>query len=86
MRGVQYEHGDELRTAEAAAEVVLCAGAVGSPHLPKLSGIGLADATRACALAMGNMTMIVSDEFIKAPAQTAAGEGQGICQREEMKG
>ena len=44
--GVQYEHGGELRTAEAAAEVVLCAGAVGSPHLLMLSGIGPADALR----------------------------------------
>jgi choline dehydrogenase len=45
--GVQYEHGGELRTAEAGAEVVLCAGAVGSPHLLMLSGIGPADALRA---------------------------------------
>jgi choline dehydrogenase len=45
--GVQYERGGQLRTAEAAAEVVLCAGAVGSPHLLMLSGIGPADALRA---------------------------------------
>jgi choline dehydrogenase len=35
-----------LRTADAAGEVVLCAGAIGSPHLLMLSGIGPADALR----------------------------------------
>ena len=45
--GVQYTLGGQLRTAEAAGEVVLCAGAIGSPHLLMLSGIGPADALRA---------------------------------------
>ena len=36
-----------VHTAEAAGEVVLCAGAVGSPHLLMSSGIGPADALRA---------------------------------------
>jgi choline dehydrogenase len=40
--GVRYTLGGELRTAEAG-EVVLCAGAIGSPHLLMLSGIGPAD-------------------------------------------
>jgi choline dehydrogenase len=43
---VRYALGGELRTAEAG-EVVLCAGAIGSPHLLMLSGIGPADALRA---------------------------------------
>jgi choline dehydrogenase len=43
--GVQYTAGGQLRTAEAG-EVVLCAGAIGSPHLLMLSGIGPADALR----------------------------------------
>jgi choline dehydrogenase len=43
--GVQYTVGGELRTA-AAGEVVLCAGAIGSPQLLMLSGIGPADALR----------------------------------------
>src|SRR5260370_23525621 len=45
--GVQYTLGGQLRTAEAAGEVVLCAGAIGSPHLLMLSGIGPADVLRA---------------------------------------
>jgi choline dehydrogenase len=44
--GVQYTLGRQLRTA-GAGEVVLCAGAIGSPHLLMLSGIGPADALRA---------------------------------------
>jgi choline dehydrogenase len=38
--GVRYEHQGRLRVAQAAGEVVLCAGAIGSPHLLLLSGIG----------------------------------------------
>jgi choline dehydrogenase len=45
--GVLYAHHGDTRTAEAAGEVVLCAGSIGSPHLLMLSGIGPADALRA---------------------------------------
>jgi choline dehydrogenase len=38
--GVRYEHHGRRRVAHAAADVVLCAGAIGSPHLLLLSGIG----------------------------------------------
>ena len=44
--GVLYTFGGQLRTAEAG-EVVLCAGAIGSPHLLMLSGIGPVGALRA---------------------------------------
>ena len=43
-RGVTYLHAGEVCYAGAAREVVLCAGAVGSPQLLLLSGIGPADA------------------------------------------
>jgi choline dehydrogenase len=43
--GVRYTAGGQQQTAEAG-EVVLCAGAIGSPHLLMLSGIGPADALR----------------------------------------
>ncbi len=40
--GVEYlRHG--RRSVVSAGEVVLCAGAIGTPHLLALSGIGLAD-------------------------------------------
>jgi choline dehydrogenase len=38
--GVQYVVGGQVRTAYAGREVVLCAGAVQSPQLLQLSGIG----------------------------------------------
>ncbi len=42
--GVQYRHHGTTRSARARAEVILCAGAIGSPHLLQLSGIGPAAA------------------------------------------
>jgi choline dehydrogenase len=44
--GVEYEQGGRLQTARAEREVVLCAGAYGSPQLLMLSGIGPAEHLR----------------------------------------
>lgn len=41
--GVDYRQGGIARTARARAEVLLCAGAIQSPQLLELSGIGNAD-------------------------------------------
>ncbi|MEL6633529.1 MAG: GMC family oxidoreductase N-terminal domain-containing protein [Bacteroidota bacterium] len=38
--GVMYQKGEETVTAEATSEVILSAGAIGSPQLLMLSGIG----------------------------------------------
>ncbi len=38
--GVHYRQGGELKTARCKAEVLLCAGAIQSPQLLQLSGIG----------------------------------------------
>ncbi|WP_336031295.1 GMC family oxidoreductase [Geodermatophilus sp. FMUSA9-8] len=38
--GVEYRRGGQVHTAHASAEVVLCGGAVNSPQLLMLSGIG----------------------------------------------
>jgi choline dehydrogenase len=38
--GVEYRQGGALRTARARAEVILCGGAIASPQLLQLSGIG----------------------------------------------
>src|SRR5262249_10204045 len=43
---VEYEQRGRRRTARAAREIVLSAGAVGSPHILLLSGVGPADALR----------------------------------------
>ena len=42
-RGVVYEARARLQTVRAAGEVIVSAGAIGSPHLLLLSGIGPAD-------------------------------------------
>jgi choline dehydrogenase len=44
--GVTYRHGGRDETARAEAEVILAAGAIGSPQLLMLSGIGPADDLR----------------------------------------
>ena len=41
--GVEFEQQGEIKTAYAGAEVIVSAGAIGSPHLLQLSGIGSAD-------------------------------------------
>lgn len=38
--GVQYRQNGTVKVLRAAREVILCAGAVGSPHILQLSGIG----------------------------------------------
>jgi choline dehydrogenase len=43
VRGVRYERAGKLEVANAEREVLLSAGAIGSPHLLLLSGIGPAD-------------------------------------------
>jgi len=48
--GVSYESDGIAATAHAAAEVVVCAGAIGSPQLLMLSGIGPAPALRALGI------------------------------------
>jgi choline dehydrogenase len=45
--GVEYRHRGALHLARAGREVLLAAGAIGSPQLLLLSGIGPADALRA---------------------------------------
>lgn len=45
-RGVQWKRGDAAFSAYADGEVILSAGAIGSPHLMQLSGIGPPDVLR----------------------------------------
>ena len=49
--GVEFAQGGETRTAYAEAEVLLCAGAVQSPHILQLSGIGDPDRLKTAGVA-----------------------------------
>jgi choline dehydrogenase len=49
--GVEYLSAGEILTANCAAEVVLTAGAIGSPHLLMLSGVGPLDHLRDAGVA-----------------------------------
>jgi choline dehydrogenase len=53
--GIEYSQGGEIKTAKAAAEVILCGGAINSPQLLQLSGVGPA------ALLHGQGLPVVSD-------------------------
>jgi choline dehydrogenase len=61
--GVTYRHRAQLRTARAAREIILCAGAIASPKILMLSGIGPAEHLRAHGI------KVVAD---------VAGVGQGL--------
>jgi choline dehydrogenase-like flavoprotein len=43
VRGVEFQHDGVAKKARATRETVLAAGAIGSPHLLELSGIGRGD-------------------------------------------
>ena len=51
-KGVVYHQNGEDRTATAKAEVILAAGAIGTPHILELSGIGDGAALQAAGLAV----------------------------------
>lgn len=51
VRGVRMRRGGVEEVVRARREVVLCAGAVGSPHLLMLSGVGPAEELRAQGIA-----------------------------------
>jgi choline dehydrogenase-like flavoprotein len=48
--GVEYSVGETKHEARAAREIVVCAGAVNSPQLLELSGVGSADRLRALGI------------------------------------
>ena len=50
--GIAYAVGGERRTATAEREVILCGGAINSPQLLQLSGIGPADLLRKLGIAV----------------------------------
>ncbi|MGB2260521.1 MAG: choline dehydrogenase [Porticoccaceae bacterium] len=47
---IQYLKAGKLRQANAHREVILCAGAIGSPHLLQVSGVGAPDRLKAAGI------------------------------------
>ncbi|NVB42688.1 GMC family oxidoreductase N-terminal domain-containing protein [Pseudenhygromyxa sp. WMMC2535] len=52
--GIRYRRGGEVITARAGGEVVLCAGAIGSPQLLLRSGVGPGEALHALGIAVSH--------------------------------
>jgi choline dehydrogenase-like flavoprotein len=50
VRGVIFNHDGARKQANAARETVLCAGAIGTPHLLELSGVGRGAALQAAGI------------------------------------
>lgn len=50
--GVEYAQAGQVRTARASREVILCGGAINSPQLLMLSGVGPADQLRRHGIAV----------------------------------
>ena len=61
--GVRYGHGDRVVEAEARCEVILAAGAVNSPQLLELSGIGRPDVLRAQGIGVRHQLPGVGENF-----------------------
>ncbi|MBW9113355.1 GMC family oxidoreductase [Rhizobium cauense] len=50
VAGVEYQHGGTMKRAYAARETILAAGAIGSPHILELSGLGRGDVLKNAGL------------------------------------
>ncbi len=48
--GVAYRRHGRIQVLRARREVILCAGAIGSPHLLQLSGVGAGERLRGCGI------------------------------------
>lgn len=61
--GVAYAQGGQVIAARAGAEVILSAGAIGSPQILELSGIGKPDALQAHGIAVQHELPAVGENF-----------------------
>jgi choline dehydrogenase len=61
--GVEYEVGGRIEQARAGREVILSAGAVASPQILELSGIGRPDVLKACGIAVQHELPAVGENF-----------------------
>ena len=61
--GVAYERGGQVTEARAAREVILCAGAVASPQVLELSGIGRPEVLKAHGIQVKHELPAVGENF-----------------------
>jgi len=61
--GVAYAHGGKVIEARAGREVILSAGAIGSPQILELSGIGKPDVLQAHGIAVNHELAAVGENF-----------------------
>ena len=61
--GVEFSRGGETERADAAGEVILSAGAIGSPHVLQLSGVGDPDHLRRIGIKMRHELRGVGKDF-----------------------
>jgi choline dehydrogenase len=78
-KGVRYRCGERLSEALAAREVILAAGAIGSPHLLQLSGVGdpgrLSGAGIPVSHALSGVGRDFQDHYIARVACAVVGAG-----------
>ena len=61
--GIAYEHGGKMVEARAGREVILCAGAVATPQLLELSGIGNPEVLKTHGIAVQHASPAVGENF-----------------------
>ena len=61
--GVRYEQGGQMHEARCGREVILCAGAVGSPQILELSGIGRPDLLQGMGITVQHSLPAVGENF-----------------------
>ncbi|HEX3347887.1 MAG TPA: choline dehydrogenase [Acetobacteraceae bacterium] len=87
--GVEYEAGGALLQARAGREVILAAGAIGSPQILELSGIGRPDVLARCGIPVRHELPAVGENFrdhlnariqwrVKVPAVSFNNRARGL--------
>jgi choline dehydrogenase len=61
--GIEYSRGGQFITERAGREVILCAGAIGSPQILELSGIGRPEILDAAGIAVQHGLSAVGENF-----------------------
>ena len=61
--GVEFSRGGTIERADAAGEVILSAGAIGSPHILQLSGVGDPDHLERVGIGVQHALRGVGQEF-----------------------